>query len=75
MSNYAELPVESIVVKDTAIRKVDTKGEKYIALVHDLKENGQESPIVVNRVHDEETNTEMYELIEGRNRLTALQEI
>ena len=75
MSNYVELPVESIVVKDTAIRKVDTKAEKYIALVNDIKINGQESPIVVNKVHDEETDTEMYELIEGRHRLTALQEL
>lgn len=75
MNSFVELPVESIVVKDTAIRKVDTKTEKYIALVNDLKINGQESPIVVNKVHDEETNTEMYELIEGRHRLTALQEL
>lgn len=74
-TNFVELPVESIVVKDTAIRKVDTKTEKYIALVNDLKINGQESPIVVNKVHDEETNTEMFELIEGRHRLTALQEL
>lgn len=75
MSEYVELPVEAIVVKDTAIRKVDKKVEKYIALVNDIKLNGQESPIVVNKVHDEETNTEMYELIEGRHRLTALQEL
>ena len=74
-TEFVELPVESIVVKDTAIRKVDTKTEKYIALVNDLKINGQESPIVVNKVHDEETNTEMFELIEGRHRLTALQEL
>ena len=70
-----ELRVEDIVVKDTAIRKVNTENEKFIALMNDIKINGQEIPIVVNKEFDEETQTEVMVLADGRHRLTALQEL
>lgn len=71
-----EIPVAEVVVRDTAIRKVDPKSEKYQSLREDFRRgNAQLSPILVTEEHDEETDTDQFSLVEGRHRLTAFQEL
>lgn len=79
--NFGELDVQyidpnNVVVKDTAIRKVDPKKESYINLVEDLRRgNPIHDPIYVKLAKDQETGIEYYELCDGGHRLAASLEV
>lgn len=69
------IPVKDVVVKETAIRKVESKNADYIALVEDLRKNELHDPITVRSTYDKDIGTHFYELVDGGHRLSAFKEL
>jgi ParB/RepB/Spo0J family partition protein len=75
MNQIELISVADIQVLDTALRETETKDEKYMLMVEDLKRgNGIHSPIFVVKATNLETGIEYYELVDGLHRLSASKE-
>ncbi len=72
MSNeMLEIGLDEIRENPVALRAVNRQSEEYQGLVDSIKEKGVINAINVRRKHDDESNTDCYELIDGLHRFSA----